>query len=123
MVAEHLAHRAHLLEIAHRRAGAVGIEIVDAAVAGAGHGQAHAAHRALARRGDHVVTVAVGGVADDLGVDGRAPGQGPVHVLEHHHAGAAGDDEAVAVDVVGPAGPGGGGVEVARHGAHGVEQV
>ncbi|GJE45592.1 hypothetical protein AEGHOMDF_4792 [Methylobacterium soli] len=42
--------------------------------------------------------------------------------LEHQHAGAARDDEAVAVGVIGAGGPGGGVVVLRRHGAHGVEQ-
>src|SRR6185312_12327255 len=61
--------------------------------------------------------------ADDLGKDPGAAGPRMLEFFEHQHAGAAGDDETVARRVVGTAGPGGRGVEVGRHGAHGVEQV
>ena len=52
----------------------------------------------------------------------RAARLGVLELLEHDDAGAAGDDEAVAVLVVGAAGLLGRVVELRRHGAHGIEQ-
>ena len=121
-VAEHLANRLHLLDVAHRRGGAVRVQIVDLSPAQAFHGQAHAAHGALARGSDHVIAVGIGGVADDLAIDLRPAGLGALHLLQDQHARAAGDDEAVAGLVIGAAGDGGAVVEVGAHGAHGVEQ-
>lgn len=46
-----------------------------------------------------------------------------LELLQHQHAGAAGDDEAVAIDVIGAGSSRGPVVELGRHGAHGVEQV
>src|SRR5690606_28124438 len=114
---------AHLLGVADRGRGAVRVEVVDLRIAGHFERDLHAALGALARGGDHVVAVGVGAVAGDLGVDGGAARLGPLVLLEHHDAGAAGDDEAVAVLVVGAAGLGRGVVEVGGHGAHGVEHV
>ena len=46
-----------------------------------------------------------------------------LQLFQHQHAGAAGDDEAVSVEVVGPAGDGGAVIEFRRHRAHRVEEV
>lgn len=46
-----------------------------------------------------------------------------LQLFENQNAGAAGDDEAVAVDVIGARGDVRGLVEFGRHGAHGVEKV
>jgi hypothetical protein len=67
--------------------------------------QLHAARRALARGRHHVCAVGGGAIADDLGVDLGATGFGGLELLEHHDAAAAGDDEAVAVPVIGAARP------------------
>ena len=82
----------------------MGVEIVDPPPARLLHGQTHAAHRAFAAGGHHVEAVGGGGVAHHLGVDLRAAGLGVLQRLEHHHAGPSGDDEAVAVLVVGAGG-------------------
>ncbi len=71
---------------------------------------------------DHVVTVGGRAVADHLGIDSRAARLGVFELFQHHHAGAAGDDEAVAADVVGTRGGGGCRVVFRGHRAHGVEQ-
>src|SRR5690606_39223990 len=83
---------------------------------------AHAADRAFAGRGDHVVAIGGGTVADDFGVDFRAAGFRVFQFLDHQHAAAAGDDEAVALGVVGTGGHGRGVVVAGREGAHGIEQ-
>src|SRR5690606_6235777 len=77
---------------------------------------------AFARRRDHVEAVGVGRISDDLAVDLGPAGPGPLVFLEHHDTGPAGDHEAVAVGVVGPAGDARPVVEVGAHRAHGVEQ-
>ena len=64
----------------------------------------HAAHRALARGRHHVVAVGGRAVAGDLGIDLGAARLGVLEFFQHQHAGAAGDDEAVAVLVVGARG-------------------
>jgi hypothetical protein len=65
---------------------------------------AHAARRALARGRDHVVAVRRRAVADELAIDAGTARLGVLEFLEHEHAGAAGDDEAVALLVVGAGG-------------------
>ena len=100
-----LADRADLLGIADRRRGAVGVDVVDR-LAHRGQRLAHAAHRTFARRRHHVVAVRRRAVADDLGIDLGAARLGVLELLQHQHAGAAGDDEAVAVDVIGARGDG-----------------
>ena len=82
----------------------------------------HAAHRALARGRHHVVAVGGRAVADDLGVDLGAARLGVLELFQHQHAAAAGDHEAVAVDVVGARGLVRRVVVLGRHRAHGVEQ-
>ena len=64
----------------------------------------HAARRAFARRRHHVEAVGGRAVAGELGVDLRAARLGVFEFLEHQHAGAAGDDEAVAIGVIGARG-------------------
>ena len=61
-------------------------------------------------------------VADDLAVDPRPARLGPPVLLEHQHASAAGDDEAVAVLVEGAGGDRRAVIVAGRHGTHGVEQ-
>ena len=58
----------------------------------------------FAGRRHHVVAVRGGAVADDLAVDAGAARLGVLELLEHDDAGAAGDDEAVAVLVIGARG-------------------
>ena len=119
--AEHAADRLDLLEIADRRRGGVRIDVVDRRLAGVER-HVHAAHRALARGRHHVVAVGGRAVAGDLGIDLGAARLGVFELFQHQHAGAAGDDEAVAVHVVGARGLGRRVVVFRRHGAHGVEQ-
>ena len=74
----------------------------------------------VGRRRRDVVGVAVGGVADQLGVDPRAAPSGVLELLEHQDAGALADHEAVAVEVERPARALGLGV-AGRHRPHRVE--
>src|SRR3546814_6239585 len=92
--AEHLADRLQLFEIADRRAGAVGVDVVDRLV-DPGERHLHAAHRPLARGLHHVEAVGGGAVADHLAVDPRPAGAGMLQRLQNHDAAAAGDHEAV----------------------------
>ena len=120
--AEHRADRFDLLVVADRRRGGVRVDVVDLDALQVFHGLAHAPHRTLAGGGDHVVPVGGGAVAGDLAVDPRAAGLGVLVFLQHQHTGAAGDDEAVAVHVIGARGTGRGLVVARGHRAHGVEQ-
>ena len=120
LVAEHLADGFDLLDIADGRGGGVGVDVVDAV-----HvlqRRAHAARSAFAGRLHHVVAVGGGAVADELAVDAGAASLGVLELLENDDAGAAGNDEAVAGDVIGAARDLRAVVEVRRHGVHGVEQ-
>ena len=94
--------------VAHRRRGAVRVDVVDVArlEAGALQRHAHAAVGAVAvlgRRGD-VIGVARQAVADHLGIDARAARLGVLQLFQHDDAGALAHDEAVAVLVVGARG-------------------
>src|SRR6185436_2667477 len=107
-----------------RGAGAVRVDVVDAAdrlAPEALHRHAHATHSTLPRGGHHVEAVGGGAVARDLAVNLGAAASGALHLLEHEHAGAAGDHEAVAALVVSAARLLRRGIECGRHGAHGVE--
>ena len=62
----------------------------------------------------HVERVAAHAVAGHLGVDVRAARLGVLELLEHQHAGALADHEAVAVDVEGRDAPWGSSLSVLR---------
>src|SRR6185369_17580721 len=122
---EHLADRLDFPLVADRRAGSVGVDVIDLADAlavDALHRHAHASRSALARGGNHVEAVRGGAVARHLAVNPGAAALGPLQLLQHHYAGPAGNHEPVAVLVVGAARPGRCGIEAAGHGTHGVEQ-
>ena len=105
VVAEHLADRLDLLDVADRRRGGVRVDVVDLADALAVEPSAPCACSAprLRRTAHHVEAVGRRAVADDLAIDLGAARLGVLEFLEHQDAGAAGDDEAVAVLVVGAA--------------------
>src|SRR5690606_29086302 len=91
--------------VAHLRGSAVGVDVIDVLGIDAGVGQRrdHALARALAvfrRRGD-VIGIAALAHADQLAVDLRAARLGVFVFLQHQHAGAVGQHEAVAVLVPG----------------------
>mmetsp|Transcript_18512 Transcript_18512/g.59481 ORF Transcript_18512/g.59481 Transcript_18512/m.59481 type:complete len:228 (+) Transcript_18512:185-868(+) len=92
-----------LLEIAHRRRGAVSVDIVDLLLAANLvchlHRQPHAVLAADPRRRHHVVPVRVGRVPDQLAVYLGATRLGVLELFEHDDAAAACNDEAVARDV------------------------
>ena len=124
-VAEQPLDRGKLDLVAHRRRGAMRVDIVDIGGidAGALHRRHHAAIGAVAvlgRRGD-VERVARKPVADDLGIDAGAARLGVFEFLQHHHAGPLAHDEAVAVAVIGPRGALGLIVEIGRERAAGGE--
>jgi len=77
----------------------VGVDLADLGGVELGVGEGHSMHRtAPAPSGEGaVIVVGVGGVGrtQDLAVDGGAPGDGVLPLLEHEDAGAFGDDEAV----------------------------
>src|SRR3546814_3263409 len=105
MLAEHLADRLQLGNVAGRRRGAVGVDIVDRRVVTVAAGLVqcllHAAHRALARRCHHVGAVRGGAIADQFGIDLGAARLGVLEFFHDQDAAAAGDDETVAVLVIG----------------------
>ena len=99
----------------------MGVEVVDRAVNG-GHCHLHAADGAFTAWGNHVVAVGCCAVADDFSVDLGATGQGVFQFFNNNHAAATGDDEAVAVFVVGTGRFFRRVVVLGGQGAHGVEQ-
>ncbi len=107
-VADEPLHGAEFDLVAERRRGAVRVDVVDLGWrdAGALDRRGHAAERAVAiwRRRRDMIGVARKPVADQLGVDFGAARLGVLVFLEHDHAGALGQHEAVAVLVVGPRG-------------------
>ncbi len=100
----------------------MGVEVVDRAFDG-GHRLLHAAQRAFTARGNHVVAVGRGAVADDFRVDLGAALECVFQLLDHHHAATAGDDETVTLGVVGAGGFFRRVVVLAGEGAHGIEQA
>ena len=78
-------------------------QVSDAAIQ-AFDGQAHAGDGAVAGRGDHVLAVGTGAEADQFAEDLGAARLRVLQALEHQGAAAAGDDEAVAIRVVGARG-------------------
>ena len=124
LAAEGLAHRLQLDDVARRGRSAVGVEVIDLAHRRAVQPRqrhAHAAHRALARRRHHVGAIRGHAIADQLGQDRRTAGDRVFVLLQHQHAAAAGDDEAIAVRVIRARGGGRGVVALGRQRAHGVE--
>ena len=99
----------------------MGVEVIDLAMLVALHRHAHAAHRAFAGGGDHVGAVGGHPVADQFGMDACAARDRMVPVLQHQHAAAAGDHEAVAIGIVGARGLLWAIVERGRQRAHRIE--
>src|SRR5690606_25264375 len=106
----------------HWRGGAVRVDVVDRPPRG-GHGLQHAARGTFTGGGHHVVAVGGGAVAGEFRVDGGAARQGMVERLDHQHTAAAGDDEAVALRVIGARGLVRRGVVLGGERAHGVEHA
>ena len=111
-----------LLHITGRRAGAVGVDIVYRAIH-CGQRLLHTAHRAFAGGGDHIVAIRGGTVTDQLRIDFCAPGLGVFQFFYYQHTAATGDNEAVAVGVVGARGAFRRIVVLGGEGAHGIKQA
>src|SRR5690606_18624949 len=122
LVTKGVADGLDFLHVTHGRAGAVGVDVVDRAFRGA-HCHLHAAHGAFARGSHHVGTIRGGAITGQFGVDGRTAGQGVVEGLDDQHTTAAGNDEAVAVHVIGARGAARRGVVLGGEGTHGVEHA
>src|SRR6478609_10707477 len=94
--------------VAHRRRGAMGVDVVDVGWldAGALYRRDHAAIGAVAVLGGRRDVEGVAGkpVADDLGIDLGAARLSVLKRLDHHHAGALAHDETVAIAVIGTRG-------------------
>ena len=119
--AEHLSDRLDLLQVADRRRGGVRVDVADLLVDFRDR-HPHAAHRAFSGGRHHVVAVGGGAVADDLAIDARAARLGVLELLEHDDARSAGDDESVALRIVGARRLVGLIVEAGRHRPHRVEE-
>jgi len=116
------AHRLELLDITCGRAGAVGVDVVHRP-GDRGECLLHAAHRPLARGSNHIVAVGSGAVTHQFSIDLRAALDCVPQFLHNQHPAATGDDEAVAVGIIGPGGALGGVVVLGRQSAHRVEQA
>ncbi len=88
-----------LFGITDRGGGAVGVDVVN--LANTLHRHLHAAHRTFTARGDHVVTVGSGAVAGQLGIDVSTTSQRVLQLFDHQNAAATGDDETIAVRIIG----------------------
>ncbi|MNS69277.1 hypothetical protein D3C72_1025850 [compost metagenome] len=108
-----------LLGITDRGGGAVGVDVIHRA--DVLHRHLHATHRAFTARGDHVVAVGGGTVTGDFGVDVGTAGQGMFQLLDHQDAAATGDDETVAVRIIGTGRLFRGVIVLGGEGAHGIE--
>ena len=122
MVLVNLPYGFQFLNIPYRRTGAVRVDIIHRSVY-RGQCLLHATHRAFAGGGHHVVTVRGGAIAHQLRVDFCAPGSGVLELFYDQHATATGDDEAIAVDVIGAGGPLRGIVVLGGQRSHGIEQA
>src|SRR5262249_47427499 len=120
-LAEDFADRLDFLDVTDRGRGRVRVDVIDRRL-DALERHAHAAYRPFARGRYHVEAVGGGAIPGDLTVNAPAARLRVFELLQHQHAGAAGDDEAVAVDVVGARCLLRRLVEARGHGAHGVEQ-
>ena len=124
MLAEDRLDRRRLVAVVERRRGAVRVDVVH--VFGREVGLLQRATqrprqpRAAGRRLGDVVRVRRRGVADDLGVDVRATRARHLQILQHQHARALAQHEAVALGVEGAA-RAGRIVVMARERAHVVE--
>ena len=101
--AKHRADGFNLLGVTNGRGRAVGVDVIDLAFNG-GKRLAHAADRALAGRGHHIITVRCCAVADNLAVDLGAPGFRVLQLFQHKRSRAPRDHKAIAVDVIGAGG-------------------
>ena len=121
VLAEHITDRLDLAQVTDGCRGGVRVDVVDLLVDGR-QGLPHAAGRTFAGWLHHVVAIGGGTIADQFAVDLCAARLGVFKLFQHQRAAAAGNDEAVAVLVIGARGLARRCVEVGRHRAHGVEQ-
>src|SRR5690606_13979859 len=122
LAGEQLLDRVQFLNIARRGRGAVAVDVVDRTI-NAGQRLLHAANRAFAAGGHHVVTIRSGAVADHFTVDRRAARLRVLQLFQHDDTAAARDDKTVTGGVVRTRGLGRRVVVLARQRAHGVEQT
>src|SRR5699024_10849858 len=88
-------------QVAGGCASAMGVDVVNGAV-DVLQRHVHAAHGAFAARRDHVGAVGSHAVTNQFGMDFGAACLGMFVFLQHQHAAAGADDEAVAIGVIGP---------------------
>ncbi len=88
-----------LLGVTDRGRGTMGVDVVH--LADTLHRHLHATHGAFAARGHHVVTIGGRTVTGDLGIDVGTTGQGVFQLLDHQDATTTGDDETVAIRIIG----------------------
>ena len=119
---EHRADRFNFLRVADGRRCRVRVDIVDLGVNRCQR-LTHAADRALARWGYHVVAVRRCAIADDFGVNFCTAGLGVLQFFEHQNACAARNHKAVTVFIIGARSGCWRVVIFRRHRAHRVEQL
>src|SRR5690554_3941032 len=100
VVAKHLAHGAQLDQVSQLGAGAMGIDVVDRAIARLPPGHLHTAHGSLAGRLHHVLTIGGGPITQDLTIDGGTAHQGMLELLDHQDTGTARDHKTIALGIV-----------------------
>ncbi len=88
-----------LLGIANRGGGTMGVDVIN--LADPLHCHLHATHRAFTTRGNHVVAIRSSTVTGQLGIDVSTTGQSMFQLLNHQDAAATGDNETIAVRIIG----------------------
>ena len=109
VVAENALDRPDIGNVAERRRGAVGIDVVDPFRRDHGvvERRLHHPRRAVAFefRRRHVVGVCAHAATQDFGIGMGAAGQSRLALLQDQHPGALAKNEAVAADIPGPGRP------------------
>src|SRR5690606_21866018 len=100
LVAKHFTNGAQFGDVAHRCAGAMGVDVVNRRIH-RGHSLTHAACGAFTTGGNHIVAVRGGAVTNDLGKNIGAARFGVFQFFDHQHAATAGDNKTVSVRIIG----------------------